>query len=85
MQTVELLLLLVQESGELAVGGVVGDQRADAVGERLVAGVQDHRVADRDDDHGQGDVGEPVVGRGLPRLDELVDGQRDQRRARRGG
>ncbi len=80
-QAVELFLLLVQEAGELAVGGVVGDQRADAIGERLVACVEDHRIAHRDDDHGQCDVGKPVVGIRLPRLDELVDGQRDQRRA----
>ena len=80
MQAVELLLLFVQEEAELAVGRVVGDQGAHAVGKRPVAGVESHRVACRDHDHGQGDVGKPVVGIRLPRLDELVDGQRDQRR-----
>ena len=84
MQAVELLAFFVQDQGELAVGRVVCDQRADAVGERLVARVQSHGVAYRDDDHGQRDVGKPVVGIGLPRLDELVDGQRDQRRADHG-
>ncbi len=37
LEAVKLLLFLVEEAGELAVGRVVGDERPDAVGERLVA------------------------------------------------
>ena len=60
-------------------GGVlfVSDDRAHAIGDPRVPLDEDRRVDNGDDHHRQRDVGIPVVGSGLPRLGQVVEGHED--------